>query len=247
MNSVPRVRVISALIVCAVCASRLARAGENLRTISTSGEAIVYVVPDQAIATVGVQTTDASLDRAKSMNDEASQRLVKAIKALGVEDRHVGTDHVQVELRYEHNRRVISAFVVTRAYMVTLKDINKLEPLVDTALKSGANILQGVELRSSELRKNRDQARSMAIKAAKEKAVALASELDCAVGAPRTISESGGSWYPMAQRYNVAQNISQDMGGDGGEGGETMPLGQIAIRATVSVTFDLVPQARKAE
>jgi uncharacterized protein YggE len=233
-----RVLVILALFVIHSAAA----AQENLRTISTSGEAIIYVVPDEAIVTFGVQTAHSELDRAKTENDQTSQRLIRAVKALGIEDKHLATDNVQVELRYRDEPRTINAYLVTRMYMVTLKDIKKLETLVDTVLTNGANILQGVEFRTTELRKHRDEARAMAVRAAREKAIALAREVDCTIGAPRNISESGGIWYGgLGNRWNYAQNAMQDMGGAGAEGGQTLPLGQMAVRANVSATFDLVP------
>jgi uncharacterized protein len=215
------------------------------RSISTSGEAIVYVVPDEVIVTLGVQTSDASLDKAKSGNDEASQRLIAAIKAQGIEDKHVATDNVQVTLRYANDDRTISAYVVTRMYMATIKDTKRLEALVDEALKNGANRLDGVEFRSTELRKHRDKARSMAIKAAKEKASALAKELECGVGMPSGISESSNHWgwgwgRGMTSNFN-SQNIAQSAPASVSESGESLPLGQIAVHANVSVTFDLKP------
>ena len=56
--------------------------------------------------------------------------------------------------------------------------------------------MQAVRLRTSQLRKYRDEARAKAIRAAKEKAVALAGELGVKIGRPHSISEgyqySGG-------------------------------------------------------
>jgi uncharacterized protein YggE len=164
---------------------------------------------------------------------------------MGIEDKHVGTDMVSIEIRYHHDNRHIESYMARRMYRVTLKDPKQTEALVNLALKSGANLLSGVDLRSTELRKHRDSARSMAIKAAKEKAEALARDLECTIGAPRTIGESGsvywGGGYQFGNRYAYAQNVAQAAPGEAGEGGETMPLGQIAVRATVSVTFDLTP------
>ena len=225
--------------------SNFARADEGEktgRTISTTGEATCFVVPDEVIVTLGVQTANPNLDSAKSGNDQASQQLVKAVQTLGIEQKHLATDNVQVALRYTDNDRTISAYVVTRMYMVTLKDIKKLEPLVDSALKNGANRLEGIQFRSSELRKHRDQARSMSIKAAKEKAVALAKDLDCTVGSPITINEYGGSWSWNGGRYsNIGQNqVSYQQPSNNTESGETLPLGQIGVQAGVSVSFDLI-------
>lgn len=228
------------------CSRALAQdtANANLRTISTSGESVVYVVPDEAVVTLGVETANADLDKAKSSNDSAAQSLVKAIKSTGIEDKHIGTETMTIEIRYQNDNRQIEAYVARRMYRVTLKDPKQTESLVSLALKSGANLLSGVELRTTELRRHRDDARSMAIKAAKQKAMALARDLECTVGAPRTIGEWGGVyWGGGGNSFGYAQNAAQAAPGEAGEGGETMPLGQIAVRASVSVTFDLIPPA----
>ena len=50
-----------------------------------------------------------------------------------------------------------------------LKDISKYEDVLSGVLESGANYVEGIEFRTTELRKYRDQARVMAIKAAKDR------------------------------------------------------------------------------
>ena len=219
---------------------------EHPRTVTTAGESVVYVVPDEVIVMLGVETFNPNLDEAKSANDARSKKLLDAIKGMGVEQRHVQTDTLQIEIRYKssHASEGIDGYFARRAYSVTLKDARKLEPLVDTALKNGANQLMGVQYRTSELRKHRDAARKMAIKAAREKAEALASELNARIGAPRTISEGYAGGYGGWSRMNVmSQNSMQvvGQGGGGDESGETTPMGQIGITATVSVVFDLIP------
>src|SRR6184192_1023430 len=57
------------------------------RTITTTGESIVYVVPDEVIVNFGVETYDPRLDRAKSDNDRMSAQLVSAIRELKVEEK----------------------------------------------------------------------------------------------------------------------------------------------------------------
>jgi hypothetical protein len=217
------------------------------RTVSTTGEATVYVTPDEVILHVGVETFDAELDKAQALNDDASKRLVAAIKAMGVEEKHIQTADLQVEIRYKHYDKPnigLEGYIARRAYSVTLKKVKEFENLVSVCLKNGANRLQGFEYRTTELRKHRDEARKMAIKAAREKAVLLAGELECKVAAPRSINEGSVGYYGYWPRSwgnaYMSQNAVQQVGG--GEGGaDTMPLGQIAIRASVSVAFDLTP------
>src|SRR6185295_16785992 len=75
-------------------------AEDSPRSISTSGEAIVYVTPDEVNVVFGVETFDPDLDKAKAMNDANSSKLVKAIHALGIEPRYVQTDQLQVDIQY---------------------------------------------------------------------------------------------------------------------------------------------------
>lgn len=245
---------VLALLVSVAPAAR-ADDAEQPRTITTTGESVVYVAPDEIVVGLGVETFDASLDEARSANEAASRKLLAAIKGVGVEDKHVQTDTLSLEIRYRngHPASGIEGYFARRAYSVTLTDTKKVEPLIEAALKNGANSLMGIDYRTTELRKHRDHARKMAIKAAKEKGTELAGELDCKLGPPRTISEGGGGYYSGyggarwggRQGYVMAQNSFQVAGGDG-EGGETTPLGHVGVRAHVTVVFDLIPPAAAA-
>ena len=234
------------LIVLALTSSAASSAEPPPRAISTSGEAVVNVVPDEVVVALGVETFSAKLEDAKRANDERAGRLVKTNKAADVEERHVQTDVLTLEIRYRssHPSEGIEGYYARRAYSVTLKEPKKLESLLDASLNSGANQILGISYRTTALRKHRDQARQMAIKAAKEKAVALAAELECAVGPPRTISEGYAGYQPYYGRFNaMAQNSMQQVGGGGSvEGEDPTPFGQIAVTAQVSVTFDLSPK-----
>jgi uncharacterized protein YggE len=231
-------------LVSAVSPAFSARADETPpRSLSTSGEAIVYVVPDEVIVNFGIETFSPDLDKAKSANDERASGLVKSIKGLGIDEKHIRTDTLQVQIQYRGRAwEGVEGYIARRAYSVTLKDTKLFEKLIDEALKNGANELAGFEFRTTELRKHRDEARVMAIRAAKEKAAALAKELDCGVGKPRLITENGEGYfggYGWRMANSMAQNAVQIAPGGGGESDESLPLGQIAVRATVSVTFDL--------
>jgi uncharacterized protein YggE len=226
----------------------LARADEQFprASISTNGDAIIYAKPDMVCASFGIETFDQNLDKAKQINDQASAHLVKAVKEVGVEERLLQVDTMTIELRYRGNGNPINGiegYIARRYYRAELKDLKLLDKLVDAIIKNGANQFGGLEFRTSELRKHRDEARRMALKAAKEKADLMAKELGVTVGAPRTITEGGGyvgfynrnmNSFGNAQQQAAAPAPAGDAGGE-----ETMPLGQIAIQASVSVTFDL--------
>lgn len=211
------------------------------RTISTTGEAAIYAVPDEVVVTLGVTNVDPVLDKALSTNADACARLAKAIKGVDIDEKDVSTTELTVEPQYSYEQGrsyTIGGYTVRRAYTVTVKSIDKFENLIETALKNGANQISGLEFSTSQSRKYHDQARADAIHAAREKAEALASEMGCKAGMPRTITENlNNEWDYRAASLNRARSSDEGIG----EGG-ILPSGQIAVRASITVTFDLLAQ-----
>jgi hypothetical protein len=114
-----------------------------------------------------------------------------------------------------------------------------------SALEAGANYVHGVQFRTTELRKYRDEARALAIKAAKEKADALARELGQKVGKPHTIREDHAGWWSGYNNWwgnrwggGMSQNVVQNYGGQS-RAQSSIALGQINVNARVTVSFEL--------
>lgn len=218
------------------------------RTISTAGEADVKVVPDEVTLTLGVETNDKDLETAKSQNDARVKKILAAARDAGVDPRHMKTDYLNLEPRYDsrNNERVFLGYWVRKTLTITLKDVAKFEDVLGRSLAAGANYIHGVDFRTTELRKHRDRARSLAIQAAREKAIALAGELGQKIGKPRSISEGGsgwysgyGSWWGSHWGNYASQNVVQNAGGSSSSEDGALAPGQVSVRASVSVTFEL--------
>jgi uncharacterized protein YggE len=218
-------------------------------TISVNGDAVVKVVPDEVVITLGVMTRDNDLHSAKDENDRSVKKVVNLARGFGIEAKHIQTDFINISPEYEYSSYDVDRIVGYRVRMIiviTLKDISKFDDLLTGVLELGANFVRGVEFRTTELRKYRDQARALAIKAAEEKATALAGELGNSIGAPITIIEnqsnwwsSYGSWWGRRWGETMSQNVIQNAGLEGftTEGG--LAPGQLSVNASVSVTFEL--------
>jgi uncharacterized protein len=217
-------------------------------TITVTGDAEVRVQPNEVILTFGVESMDKELTKAKTDNDLRVKRVLALAKRFAIEPKHVQTDHVDIQPKYRshHWKSEFLGYQVRKTIVFTLRDTKKVEALVSAALEAGANYVHGVQFRTTELRKYRDKARSMALRAAKEKAVAMAAELGHEIGKPNSIREGGSrhwSWYnsgwgSRGGRY-MAQNTIQNMGGSGQSSGGAIALGQITINAKVNVVFEL--------
>jgi hypothetical protein len=218
-------------------------------TISVTGDAEVRVVPDEVILTLGVETWHQSLNRAKRENDQRVAEVTALARAHGIPAEHIQTDHISIQPRYENNyeKDQFIGFFVRRTVVLTLRDLTRFEDLLTGALESGASHVHGIQFRTTELRAHKDEARSLAVVAAREKAAAMASDLGQVIGAPRQVREVQiGWWSPYSSWWgggwgqNVAQNVIQEVGGGNAAGGDgTLSPGQISVRAQVSVTFEM--------
>jgi uncharacterized protein len=215
------------------------------RMITVTGDAEIKVPPDRALVTLGVETRNRDLAVAKSRNDLAVRQVIEAARGLGIDAADIQTDYIQVEIRYNSDvQTVVDHYVVQKAMAITIRDVAKFEALLSAALGAGANHVHDVEFFTSELRKYRDQARALAIKAAQEKARDMAAVAGLhASEKPLGISGysyGGGSWYGRwhGRSGMMAQNVVQTMGNSAAPEG-TIALGKISVTASVSLTFRL--------
>jgi uncharacterized protein len=124
-------------------------------------------------------------------------------------------------------------YQVNRTYSITVTDVRKFEGIYKGIVNQGINMVSNVEFRTSHLRKHRDQARLMAVRAAREKATEMAEALGAKLASVRTIQEQGNTGY----RYSNYQARSDDPFG-ASETPSEIP-GQISITASVQVVFVL--------
>ena len=233
----------------------LAQPGLNLQNLSVSGDAEVLVAPDRVLLSVGVEARDPSLSAAKSRTDTAVTAILKAARTNGVAPADAQTDFIEINPVYQErnaaqNREsyLVDYYRVHKALVFTLRDVTRFETLLSGVLAAGANRVYGVEFQTSELRKFRDQARDMAVKAAVEKAAAMARAAGLKIGPASSISSfntGGGSSYgrwradPYAGYQAGMMQNSVAVAGDTVSSGNFSP-GRIRVTASVSLTFPIV-------
>ncbi len=222
------------------------------RTVQVSGTAVVNVVPDRALIQLGVQSNGRTPKEVQARNAATINNVIKAVKALGVEAKDISTDWYVIEPLYEdYDSLSIKGYRIHNAISITIRSVDKTSEAIATAFQAGANQVVNVEFYTSELRKYRDQAREMAMTAAKEKAAALANAAGADTDCVLNISENtwsyfnGWNWWYGGNNQNLwTQNAVQNAAPSSGSAtpsDEDSPVsaGQISIRAEVSVTFAL--------
>ena len=128
------------------------------------------------------------------------QKALKVIKEAEIPDKDIQTDYLSVEPRYDdsYEKKDFIGYFIRNTFVVTLSNLEKVEELVSSVLQSGVNYIHGIDFQTTEFERYREQARELALNAAKEKAEKMASALGQTIGDPLQISEGyGGSdwWY----------------------------------------------------
>ena len=217
------------------------------RRITVTGSSQVLVIPDEVVLTLGVETADLQLAIAQKANDEIVKQVFEVASDMQIDSKNVQTDYINIEPRYQdsYTEKNFIGYFVRKSIVITLKDLTKFEELYTRVLEAGVNYIHGVDFRTSELRKYRDQARALAIQAAQEKAVALAGELSQDIGEPLLIQENSNYWWSGYSSWwgssgsGMYQNVIQNSGQEPVETEGTLAPGQIAVNANVTVEFAL--------
>jgi uncharacterized protein YggE len=216
------------------------------RSITVTGDADVRVAPDEVLFVFGVEIGDANLNTAKNQNDARVALVINKLKSMGIDQKYIQTDQISIEPRYKdsYTRTDVIGFVVRKTIAVTLKDVSKFDDVLTNSLNLGVTNVQNIDFRTTELRKYRDQARALAIQAAREKAEAMSKELGMKVGKPVTIREEYSNWWSSySWRFgggSMSQNVVQNAGGSGSMPDDSaFAPGQITVNARVSITFEI--------
>lgn len=219
---------------------------EAVGSITVSGSSAILVQPDRAVIVLGVETFAETPSQAHDLNTERMARVRAALRAAGVAEKELATDHFSLFPEYQDwaKHELVRGYYANNSIAVTVHDVSKVEEVLVVALEAGATSVQSIEFSVSNLRELRDRARALAVEAALEKAADMAAVADMGTGHVTTIQEGYLGFYGGYSRsWTATQNVIQDTGGESAlllEDG-SISLGQITVRAEVSMSVELRP------
>ena len=213
--------------------------------ITVTGQAEVRVPPDEVLFTLAVENVDKDMLVANRKTDDSVKQILAIARRHNVKPEDVQTSQITVQPKYntddmsyeERNRtkRVLIGYEVSKTIGIRLRDIGRFDVMLADILKAGITRLSNLEFRDSQLRKHRDEARRMAIRAAKEKATLLAGEIGQSIGPAYSITETTRDYEPRPM-----QNVSSDVG-RATESESALAPGTLSVNAQVTVRFRLNP------
>jgi uncharacterized protein YggE len=230
--------VATALLLLSFAAAAPAQDKPQQRHVSVAGEAEINVAPDEVVFDVTLQSFSKELKTAKTEVDGRLKGLIGLARKHGVAESDTQTDYVKVEPRFKGNNdtKTFLGYWVRKDLVFTLRDVTRAEGLLSELLDYGVWRINSIGFQTSQMRKYRDQARTMAMKAAQEKAAALAGAVGQKIGKAITIEEELPSrGAPSSMTANTVLFDRSDSTDSEG----TLALGLIKVSARVTVKFEL--------
>lgn len=215
---------------------------DKVPTIQVTGTAEIQVVPDTATLSFTISKKNKSVAAAKKENDETVAKVTDLAKRSGIGATDVKTDYIRVKEAKKRVKiqgsdddyeEVFDGYFVNRNLVIKLRDISKFETFLTALLDAGVDDVESVVFSSSELRKYKDQARAQAIRAAREKAAAIAKEIGQTIGKAVSIEEKDIDGY----RSPYVNSSSNSFSIDGESDPEADAVGTISVKAQVEVSF----------
>lgn len=213
--------------------------------VSTSGTAIVKVDPDKVSVTIGVETNGATASEAAAANAELMEKVLAALRDLGLEDDQISTSWYSVYPTHEWRsppcieiypqppecdpKNEITGYTAHNSITVTLDADEDVGSVIDGAVAAGATNVDGASFFVSTERQEelRNGLIKDAIDNARVRATSAAAAVDMEISGVKSINLND-VYFPIFYRdFSLEQ------------AGASTPIlpGQQEISMTVQVTF----------
>ncbi len=235
------VTAIMAVAIALIAAAVLLRVGDRSdadRLIRVGGEAVVLVAPDHATITATAEGRDADSKTALRQANERMERVIAAVRALGISDDDISTEavrtHRERDFRPDADRDEPGDWVATIALRIELDDLDLVGGVLAAVSDAGAQQVSGPNYSVRDPDAAYEQALTKAMDQAREKADAIAKTSGTSVDAVHAVQEAERG-MPAIARATMASADAAGSAEIAVNPGETE---QVRASVTVSYTHD---------
>lgn len=207
----------------------------------TTGIGSIDVAPDMATLMIEVSVTNKEAAVAKKQNDERVAKYMDFLANNGINKADIAAANIQTRIDYGYNNSLSSSkatkdYVAIRQVKVTVRDLDKLNTLLDGALSAGLNEIRDINLGVAKDEALRAQARKKAVDNALAQAKDLAKDFGVTLGPVYSISyrAPNPTSTPIMRAYK-ADSVSSN------NADQTYQQQSISFDDQVDVVFDIKP------
>ncbi|ENM2867619.1 oxidative stress defense protein [Citrobacter koseri] len=208
--------------------------------IVTSGTASVDATPDIATLAIEVNVSAKDAASAKKQADERVAQYLSFLEQNQIAKKDISSANLrtQPDYDYQNGKSVLKGYRAVRTVEVTLRQLDKLNSLLDGALKAGLNEIRSVSLGVAQPDAYKDKARKAAIDDAVHQAEQLAAGFNSKLGPVYSVRYHVSNYQPRPvvrmMKADAAPAVSAQ---------ETYEQPTIQFADQVDVVFQLEPAA----
>jgi len=149
-------------------------------TINVSGEGSVYTKPDIVVVNLSVVTEGANIESVQEQNTKNTNNVIDFLKDFGVNEKDIKTKEYRLYPKYNYEDRNIPQIIgyeINQTIEAKIRDMEKIGEILEKSVSAGVNQINSLSFKVDNDEEFKNQARSLAVDNAKEKAKILASEL----------------------------------------------------------------------
>jgi len=202
--------------------------------LTVRGTGVVSLNADTATIVLGVREVSEDVVDAQAVVNEKLAKVVDALKEAGIDmsDIHTNSISIYPEYNYDVSSTPVVGYSAENSISVQTTDTENVGKYIDTAFEAGANTFIDVSFSASDNSAESNQALTLAINNAVEKAKVMAEALGSGLGALVSVSEAEYSYVSDDAAYAKAETA------DSGAGTEIY-ASPLQVSATVIVQFEL--------
>lgn len=213
-------------------------------SLAVTGNGEVWADPDEAIVRLGATAQAPTARAAQAEVNRIAGAVRSALAAAGVAEERLQTSELSLHPVYAHpgprdapdQEPRIVGYRASNVVSVRLSEMERVAAVIDAGLGAGANRLEGLSFTLADDRGARQEALRRAVRAAQEKAQAIAGALGVDLGPVLEASE--GSMAVQPPPYGLQRMA---MAAEGAMPATPVESGQVQVRAEVSVRYRIEP------
>lgn len=207
----------------------------------------VKVEPDMAEVVYSVQNEAVDAEQCQKENAEKVKKVIDTLKTLGVDESKIQTSGYGLHPKYVWDKELETNNVVgySMETEITLNDLglDTLGNVLSESVKAGINNISYVNYKCSNYTDKYQEALSLAMTAAYDKAQTLALAGGATVSDLHTVTEHSSSYEPLYRNYSAAgKSMVADAAMNSME--DVVNPGEIEVEANITVSYYLTKTSR---
>lgn len=203
--------------------------------ISVSESMTKEISPNQAEISIGIETSDTSLQKASEDNKKIANKVYANLKTMLGADDYIKTNSYSARPQYVYtkdNKRIFDKYIVSNTVTVRTKKLELVSKLIDTAIAQGATNIANLQFLAVDYDDSCDDILADLTKKAYNKANSVAKSINSQITGIKSLNVTCNSENTPRPMYAMMSSME-----DSAKASTPIESGKLKIYANIDASF----------